>query len=177
MQYSSHKFVFSVLASVLLISAGCGAAGLQPVSGRVTLDGEPVANAEVIFAPMQVKGIANPGPHSKATTDSDGRFEVASKDGNKGAITGKHRVGITTGKLKDMDVSKVVSKALAENPKISDKALAEVRLKAIRDLTPKSKLSDSYNRKTILTFEVVQGGTEEANFDLKSDGSWDGAGK
>ena len=177
MQYSSHKFVFSVLASVLLISAGCGTPGLQPVSGRVTLDGEPVANAEVIFAPMQVEGATNAGPHSKATTDSDGRFELASKDGNKGAIIGKHRVGITTGKLSDMDVSKVVSAALAENPKITDKALAEVRLKAIRDFTPKSKLSDSYNRKTILTFEVVQGGTEEANFDLKSDGSWDGAGK
>ena len=177
MQYSSHKFVLSVLASVLLISAGCGTAGLQPVSGRVTLDGEAVANAEVVFAPIQAEGSTNAGPHSKATTDSDGWFELASRDGKQGAITGKHRVGITTGKLKDMDVSKVVSDALAANPKISDKALAEVRLKAIRDLTPKSKLPDSYNRKTILTFEVVQGGTEEANFDLKSDGSWDGAGK
>lgn len=177
MQYSSHKFVISVLASVLLISAGCGTAGFQPVSGRVTLDGEPVANAEVIFTPVRAEGETNAGPYSKATTDSDGRFELASKDGNKGAITGKHRVGITTGKLKDIDVSKVVSNALAENPKISDKALTEVRLKAIRDLTPKSKLPDSYNRKTILTFEVVQGGTEEANFVLKSDGSWSEAGK
>ena len=66
MQYSNHKFVLSVLASVLLISAGCGSPGLQPVSGRITLDGDPVANAEVVFAPMQTEGKANAGPHSKA---------------------------------------------------------------------------------------------------------------
>lgn len=173
MRYScDHKFVLSALASVLLIFSGCGGPTLQPVSGRVTLDGDPVANAEIVFAPMESEGSP-----SKATTDSDGRFELADKDGNKGAIPSKYRVGITTGKLKDMDVVKVVDDARKANPNLSEKALVEIRRKAIRDLTPKSKLPDSYNRQTILKFEVTQGGTEEANFDLKSDGSWDGAGK
>ena len=44
----------------------------RPVSGRVTLDDQPLANAVVLFEP--ITGNTNPGMGSVGRTDSDGRF-------------------------------------------------------------------------------------------------------
>lgn len=78
----------TVLAYTTL--AGCTKGGLKllPVSGTVTLDGQPVPDAAVLFIPVQG------GPPASATTDAQGRFQLATNN-QPGAVPGEHRVTIT----------------------------------------------------------------------------------
>ncbi|NOX53834.1 MAG: carboxypeptidase regulatory-like domain-containing protein [Planctomycetes bacterium] len=61
-----------------------------PVSGTVTMDGKPLANAMVRFIPEAG------GRPSFGITDAQGRYELSYTESQKGAILGKHRVEITT---------------------------------------------------------------------------------
>lgn len=67
--------------------AGCGRRGpeLGLVTGKVTLDDHPVANAVVTFAPT-AGGVASSG-----LTGEDGTYQLACQLG-QGAIVGEHRV-------------------------------------------------------------------------------------
>ena len=67
--------------------AGCGGAddgfAYQPVSGVVTVDGEPVAGLTVSFAPQTAA--LESGRPSVATTDEEGRYVAKTLDGVVGA--------------------------------------------------------------------------------------------
>jgi len=72
--------------------AGCSGGGGPPlgrVSGVVTLDGEPLAEAIVTFAP-------SPGRPSLGITGSDGRYTLAYTAEQTGAMIGDHVVRIST---------------------------------------------------------------------------------
>ena len=56
------------------------------VSGRVTLDGAPVEEVEVMFQPDGSK------PPSKGRTDAEGRYQLGYKRGVEGALVGEHTV-------------------------------------------------------------------------------------
>jgi hypothetical protein len=73
-----------------LAAAGCGQSGpeIAPVSGRVTLDGQPVFEAEVLFQPDDMKS------PSYGFTDKEGRYELGYKRGVKGALIGWHTISI-----------------------------------------------------------------------------------
>jgi hypothetical protein len=94
MRGSAVRWIPSVL--LLLLVVGCGGAGgdpkLNPVQGKVTLDGQPLPNAIVSFIPAK-------GPPSGAITDADGKYEMRFKSGAVGAVVGTHSVTIST----DMD--------------------------------------------------------------------------
>lgn len=91
MECPSKKSTCSLLLllSLIVIAAGCDR-GLQlrPAEGAVTLDGKPVAEAGVLFTPVEG------GPPASGSTDSSGRFKLrtANRDGAK---LGEHRVTIT----------------------------------------------------------------------------------
>jgi hypothetical protein len=88
--FAKHCFRI-VLLLLLAILAGCGQDGPQiaPVHGRVTLDGQPLALADVSFQP---EGAKRP---SSGRTDSDGRYELMYKRGQPGALVGEHTVRIS----------------------------------------------------------------------------------
>jgi len=81
-------------AAALLIAlpfiAGCGGSGmdLQKVHGTVTLDGNPVEGAEVIFTP------SGEGASSAGTTDATGAYTLYYSASEEGAVLGSHRVEI-----------------------------------------------------------------------------------
>jgi hypothetical protein len=132
------------LALVVPLLSGCGSATYQtaPVSGRVTLDGQPLAHAAVVFQPVAGKD-NNPGPGSGGTTDADGRYTLSVVGtGSRGAVIGKHKVHITL--------------APTEEDPADDRPKRHKELPAI------------YNRKTKLECEVPAGGIDKADFDLKS---------
>ena len=91
------------LLSVFMISgllglAGCGGGGnTLPVSGVVTLDGEPLAGASVTFYPeSEVEGVVG----GVAETGSDGKFVVTGAKGESGLAPGKYKVTVSKGVLK-----------------------------------------------------------------------------
>jgi len=84
---SAGRLVAAIALAALL---GCGQKGprLVPVTGTVTLDGQPVADAGVLFMPVEG------GPPASGTTDQQGRFRLRTVN-REGAVAGKHRVAVT----------------------------------------------------------------------------------
>ena len=75
---------------VLVASTGCGPGGnpnVAPVTGTVTLDGQPFADAVVMFNPTGTEGST-----SSARTDSSGAYELVYSADQKGAWIGSHSV-------------------------------------------------------------------------------------
>ena len=85
-------------AAALLACNGCGR-GMEtiPVAGIATLDGQPVADAGILFLP--VAG----GRPASATTDAAGRFELSTLDPGDGAIPGEHRVTVNLLRLTNVE--------------------------------------------------------------------------
>src|SRR5690242_5652638 len=81
----------SFLWTVLAAAAGCGPSGpdIAHVSGRVTMDGKPLANATVVFIPED-------GRPAGARTNAAGDYVLNFTEGRRGAIPGKNTVRITT---------------------------------------------------------------------------------
>ena len=81
-----------LLGSFAPLVAGCGGGGpdLIEVTGTVTLDNRPLADASVEFQPEEG------GSPSYGTTDENGRYELVYGVGKPGAMIGKHVVRITT---------------------------------------------------------------------------------
>jgi hypothetical protein len=61
---------------------------LVPVSGVVLLDGQPVANAAVLFIPAE-------GRPAEGTTDAEGKFTLQTFQPGDGALVGLHDVTVT----------------------------------------------------------------------------------
>lgn len=78
-----------VLASVGCSNAPQDLPDLATVTGTVTMDGEPLANASVEF-------VSANGQVASGTTDAAGKYELAYVGGNKGAEIGENTVRITT---------------------------------------------------------------------------------
>lgn len=77
---------------MILCSIGCGEKRppLAPVSGVVTLDGEPLPDAAIEFYP---EAGGRPG---RAVTNSEGKYELLFDAGVKGAQVGMNKVSIST---------------------------------------------------------------------------------
>ncbi|MEW4531444.1 MAG: hypothetical protein ACF8PG_17935 [Maioricimonas sp. JB045] len=84
-----------LVTGLLLIGVGCSGSSDAPdlgrVSGTVTLNGEPLADATVVFVPER-------GRSSIAVTDASGQYSLQYTNDKSGAIIGQHTVRITTGK-------------------------------------------------------------------------------
>jgi hypothetical protein len=75
---------------LLLFGAGCGKS-TSPVSGRITVDGKPVATAMVYFIPENDSAPR----HAFGMTDADGKFAMNSFAGDKsGVLPGSYKVTI-----------------------------------------------------------------------------------
>ena len=152
-----RRFAVWLLPAALAALGGCGGgAGYAPVSGHVKFNGKPAANVMVTFQPLaKAAGGDAGGVGSFATTDADGRYEleVMSEKPQKGALVGKHRVRIATPPPKG-DGGAADSDAAAETGK---------KKKGFADPIPAR-----YNVESTLDFDVPSGGTDKADFDLKS---------
>lgn len=80
------------LAIVLFIVPGCGrqpgTEPTAPVTGTVTLDGQPIAGVSIAFIPQR-------GRPASGLTDASGKFTLSTFDTADGAVVGSHKVMIT----------------------------------------------------------------------------------
>jgi hypothetical protein len=132
------------IISALAICVGCNSrASVVPVSGIITLDGKPLANAYIAFQPIVNTGEKPPGPGSYGNTDASGAYLLKLMDNDEpGAVVGNHRVEISL-KVESDD----------RDPK---------------SRPPAKTLPPRYNKTSELQFKVEPGGSKAANFDLKS---------
>jgi hypothetical protein len=84
-----------VLGLALVLALGCGGKRFVPVSGKVTLNGQPLAGATVSFQPIAPEGAVEGAPGSAAKTDANGQYTLKASTGQDGAWVGKHRVRIS----------------------------------------------------------------------------------
>lgn len=79
-------------AAVLVPAVGCGSGvGIAAVEGRVTKNGQPLANHWVRFTP------AGGGRSGNGRTDNDGHYELTYTYKEKGARVGPNRVEVGAG--------------------------------------------------------------------------------
>jgi hypothetical protein len=139
-----------LLGVALVPVLGCAQAGpkIVPVSGVVTLNGKPLADATVTFAPVAPDGENNAaGDSSIGKTNANGEYTLTTSRGVPGAIVGKHRVRVSLF-------------AQQQNPE-SDAPLPPG---AVKD-----KIPVRYNGvEPVLKFEVKPNGPNKADFDLTS---------
>ena len=134
---------------LLLAFVGCSKPPyeLAPVSGVVTLDGQPLTEAVVSFAPIGGRETTIVGPGSTARTAEAGRYILRTFKEEKGAVVGTHKVRVSTYRRRFVDF------------KTSDKL----------EVVAEERVPKHYNKKTTLTFDVPPGGVDDADFSLVSD--------
>jgi hypothetical protein len=87
----------SCLLSVALL-AGCGGSLKLPtgkVSGKVTVNGQPVTGGTITFVPIAKKDPNAAGLTAIAAIQSDGTFKASTYGQYDGAVIGKHQVMFT----------------------------------------------------------------------------------
>lgn len=87
------------LCGCLVVAAatlGCGrpsGVSFAPVTGRVMVNGQPLAAGTIHFFPDESKGTS--GPMSTGVLQSDGSYSLHGPGQNVGAMVGSHRVYLT----------------------------------------------------------------------------------
>jgi hypothetical protein len=138
-----QKLAFTLLLGIVLGQLGCGSKdGAVPVSGVVMLEGQPLADANVVLHPVTAVG---PGPFV-ATTDATGKFSLGPSAGpaGSGAVPGEYRLTISTLKTEP-------------GPEGRDDAVPKV-------LTPE-RVPDNYSRGN-MRFIVPEAGNTDVKLDV-----------
>jgi hypothetical protein len=140
-----------LLFALVLGAAGCSDSRpyrTAAASGRVTLDGQPLADARLTFQPEHdpQAGILN-GPEAHGVTDADGNYSLTTVFKDQGATIGRNRVTISTRK----------TQPVSADPEAKQKQVA-----------PEKVPPKYYTAKGWLYFDVPAEGTKAANFDLTS---------
>jgi hypothetical protein len=132
----------SLFGLTLVLSVGCGKSGpaMAPVKGRVTLDGQPIENAAVVFYPER-------GRAAMATTDQVGAFELTTFTQKDGALVGRHTISI-----------KATEVMLPDQPKTFEEEAARGKNGGAKPL-----------RRGIVKWKVPQGYSDPATSGLTAD--------
>ena len=80
-----------VVAGVAMLAASCGTPPLQEVTGRITLDGKPLADATVTYISDDERR-----EFFLARTDAEGRYRLQPDGSRSGALAGRYVVRVTT---------------------------------------------------------------------------------
>lgn len=143
-----RSFLLTLCLGSTLVLPGCSGNQLSyaPVEGVVTVDGHPIAKAQVVLSCDDVT-VDGAMPTSRGVTDDSGHFTLVSITPDKrvidGAVVGDHRVSILT-KLEDQNQrgqTVVVRQEL---------------------------LDDAYTNGEKLTLSVPSKGARDVRFELKS---------
>jgi len=165
-----------ILFCMLAFLPGCGD-GRQyvPVSGLVTLDGQPLRDVNLLFEPLSGSGKNAPGAPSIGQTNAEGHYALNCPLTNRvGAVVGRHQVSIFSNDRQEFTQEQIDTgrKYLSELTKTPAEELSDAtvigHLHAVIQ-PPREIVPIKYNRQSELTYEVTQDGPNEINFSLSSD--------
>ena len=141
-----------MFSPVLVAGCGRGPDHLGVVSGKVTLDGQPLANAAVVFSPK------TSGSQSLAITDSNGAYSLLYSSRIRGAEPGVHRVAISTFTQGDPDGAPAV-------PRVAERVPFKYNLR--------SELNATVNRgSNVVNFDLATDGPVVQPDSLRWPGQW-----
>ena len=160
---------FISFAFTAIVVVGCGSpntpAVVAPtVSGEITLDGESLANAKVVFVPQKLMDRHREViPLAYGLTDENGKFELTLSDGSTGIHEGDYRV-IISKRVEKSDGQRLrLSDIVEEFESLVPDGFTMFRNQVLRD----ELLPERYNENTILIFKVEPGPSKlTADFDL-----------
>lgn len=109
-----------------VLTIGCGKPTPVPVTGRVTVDGKPMAGIRVVFLPDTSSYDPDRHGSGSGTTDADGKFALKSGNGETGIWPGKYKVTFS------LWVEKKTNKPIAPEAKPSEVPGGVVNLLASR---------------------------------------------
>ena len=152
------KKIILILSLCVCILGGCSATSVDvaQVSGVVTLDGEPVANARVMFYP-----VAGGPRSSNATTNEKGEFKASTFGVYDGALIGHHAVTVSK-------VDEAAFPKIDPNEGYSGKAYEQMMSPSAlkKNAKPKMILPEKYSKKETSGIEVDVVKGEKNNFPL-----------
>ena len=160
---SCAKLFIGLSCIACLILTGCGSTKYPAVSGKITAEGEPVANVRVSFSPKAVGQNNTPGPYSIGTTDENGVYTLTTRYKEPGAVVGPHNVSFEWAN-RDFDEMKTLRRELA-NAKGDEAKEAKIR-KDIRALKQKRRSLPKVDIDQVDTFSVTAEGTDAADFEI-----------
>jgi hypothetical protein len=134
-----------ILAVLFVLPLGCSPE-FAPVKGKVTLNGQPLANAQVVFNRIPPEGSIESGPSAVGTTNEKGEYTLRVSSKQSGAPVGKHKVAIT----------------------LMNSEGGESDAPAPPGSGPRNVIPKKYNEETDLSCDVPPSGNDHANFDLQS---------
>ena len=146
-----------LVLSTLAFLVGCSSdERVATVHGTITLDGKPVGEASITFMPQEG------GRPAFGVSDADGTYELTTFTAGDGALIGKHLVSITAVDENAVETADSLEDDMAS---LSDVVQRPKRRPKEVWRTPQRY---SENETSGLTFEVVAGKTNQADFPLTS---------
>lgn len=113
-----RKSIIGIASSLLILTlVGCGGANEQmqtaKVKGKVTFNGQPVVEGELLFAPDG--GGDEPGKPGAAKIQPDGTFTVSTYGNGDGAVIGTHKITYIAPPPRQMNEQEDVSSGTPSN--------------------------------------------------------------
>lgn len=166
MSKPSRNFSVTLCAIVLLCLTGCGRGNpfdLVPVSGTVTIDGQPAANIVVLFTPVANDTTSIVGPFSSSVTDAEGKFTLKSKQRKPGAVPGDHSVSLQYRSFNPEAVANLKQQIQQAKQSGGDVAAAKA---ALKEAQAQPQLPQRYSG---IRVTVGKDGLSDHKFDLASE--------
>ena len=155
---SPRLFSLLLWLAILAATPGCSQGPqFAEVEGKVTLDGQPLPDVEVIFLPDP--GTGTLGSSSSCYTDENGHYELRTHKGQSGAVIGTHRVCIR-------DLTTLPLPPMWD----ADDEAPQARPRAAKSAPKPSRVPLSYksSEKTPLRAVEVKAGEQTLDFQLGS---------
>ncbi|MGL6193725.1 MAG: hypothetical protein ACRC2T_02745 [Thermoguttaceae bacterium] len=140
-------FVLPLFVMSLALLSGCSGDPVPgKVTGKITLDGEPVKQAIISFYPSS-------GPSSMARSNDNGEYELLFTDDKKGAVVGTHKVTAST----------FAPSSMASTTGTADPGAPQI-IEAVPEIIPAKYI----NKETTDIVKEVKSGKQVINIELTS---------
>lgn len=147
-------------AITLALAVGCGGPtdklNLVPVTGTITLEGQPLSGATVTYFPQAAQGVA-----ASATTDDHGKYTLQTAGAQRpGAVPGGYNVTVMKTEVKQLTTEE---QAIAQT-KMKGKSMFGPPLTEAKQLLPLKYRNPTQSG---FTATVSESGKNSFDFDVK----------